>query len=186
MLNSHTSKIRAFFLSLLYSVLLYTFHLNAQTEPLIKFPDAYFGIYKGTLHITSSNEPQTYVMEFHLLPTDSVGKYNYIIVYGERDQRQERKYTLLEKDAKKGEYIVDENNGIILHDKVIENRMYALFEVQDTLLTTFITFEKDHLIFEIIATKKENGTLSGGQNDETPQVISYPITTVQRAMLIKQ
>ena len=64
--------------------------------------------------------------------------------------------------------------------------MYALFEVQDTLLTTFITFEKDHLIFEIIATKKENGTLSGGQNDETPQVISYPITTVQRAMLIKQ
>ena len=125
-------------------------------------------------------------MEFHLLPSDTSSRYQYTIVYGEGEQRQERNYTLIEKNARKGEYVVDENNGIILDDKVIENRMYALFEVQGSLLTTFITFEKDHLIFEIIATQTENKNISGGQDEATPEVISYPISTVQRARLIKQ
>jgi hypothetical protein len=164
----------------------FTFFLHAQEDTELKFPDAYFGKYKGTLHIATTNGNQTYPMEFHLLPSDTISRYQYTIVYGEGEQRQERRYTLIEKNTEKGEYIVDENNGIILDEKVIENRMYALFEVQGTLLTTFITFEEDHLIFEIIATQTKNKNISGGQDEATPEVISYPISTVQRARLIKQ
>ncbi len=56
--------------------------------------------------------------------------------------------------------------------------MYFLFEVMDNLLTTFITFEKDRLFFEIVVTKTLQRKESGGQNDSIPKVYSYPISVV--------
>lgn len=173
----------AFLFCLLY---LYSGPVISQEESPINFPDDYFGIYTGTLEISNKKGNQTYPMEFHLQPTDSIGKYEYKLVYGAGDNRQERPYNLIAKDTESGLYIVDENNGIILHDKVINNRMYALFEVGGNLLTTFITFEKDHMIFEIAVTKTADKQLSYANDEEKTQVISYPITTVQRAVLQKQ
>jgi hypothetical protein len=167
-------------------LLIYSSSLFSQQDPAINFPDDFFGIYTGTLEISNKNGDRTYPMEFHLQPTDSIGKYEYKLVYGAGDQRQERPYNLIAKDTTSGSYIVDENNGIILHDKVIDNRMYALFEVGGSLLTTFITFERDYMIFEIVATNKAEKQLSYANNKEKTEVISYPITTVQRAVLQKQ
>ncbi|MEL6811464.1 MAG: hypothetical protein AAFP76_09030 [Bacteroidota bacterium] len=159
--------------------------LHSQESDAGNFPDDYFGIYTGTLKINSSGGLSTYPMEFHLLATDSIGVYEYKLVYGKGDQRQVRAYNLIAQNKDQGEYIVDENNGIILDDKVVGNRMYALFEVGGSLLTTFITFEKDHMVFEIVATQKENKRITYAENEEKTEVISYPITTVQRAVLQK-
>ena len=150
------------------------------------FPDDFFGIYTGTLAISSERGNQEVMMEFHLLPTEIEGKYTYTLVYGEGESKQVREYHLLEKNKEKGTYVVDENNGIVLDDKVIGNRMYALFEVNETLLTTFITFETDHLVFEIVATPKAKKRVTHANDEAKTEVISYPITTVQRAVLQKQ
>ncbi len=165
----------------------FTIHLSiAQESNELHFPDAYFGIYSGDLIIHSKNGIKNYPMEFHLLPTDSTGIYNYMIVYGKDDNRQERKYTLKEKNKSTGSYILDENNGILLDCKVIENKMYFLFEVMDNLLTTFVTFKKNHLIFEIVVINTKKKSTSGGQDEAIPEVISYPISVVQKAILNKQ
>lgn len=171
---------------LTYILFLSVSTLWSQESTPINFPNDYFGIYTGTLEISNKNGNQTYPMEFHLQPTDSIGKYEYKLVYGTGDQRQERPYNLIAKDAASGSYIVDENNGIILHDKVIDNRMYALFEVGGNMLTTFITFEKDHMIFEIAVTNTAEKQLSYANDEEKTKVISYPISAVQRAVLQKQ
>jgi len=125
-------------------------------------------------------------MEFHLNKTDSIGKYNYVLVYGENEKRQERKYYLIEKDAEKGNYVVDEDNGIFIDAKVLENKLYCLFEVEQSLLTTFITFEKNHLLFEIVYSNTSKKEESGGQNDSIPKVTSYPLHVIQKAKLLKQ
>tara|TARA_R110000787_G_scaffold96415_5_gene199792 strand:+ start:8983 stop:9360 length:378 start_codon:yes stop_codon:yes gene_type:complete len=125
-------------------------------------------------------------MEFYLQPTDSSGVYKYVIVYGKGEQRQERNYMLKEKDPEKGIYTLDENNSILLDCKVVENKIYFLFEISDSLLTTFITFHKNDLIFEIVTTNTKQKIVSGGQDKDTPEVFSYPINVVQRALLIKQ
>ncbi len=170
------------------SLIFFFIFTNSSSQKLdtLAFPDAYFGIYKGKLNISSEKGGQQIPMEFHLLATDSADVYDYIIVYDIGEIRQERPYTLIEKDAQKGNYILDENNGIILDAKVYQNRIYFLFEVMNSLLTTFITFEENHLVFEIVATNTENKKTSGGQSNEIPQVISYPINIVQRAVLYKQ
>lgn len=158
----------------------------AQDDNSTNFPHSYFGNYIGNLIINTDKGIQNYPMEFHLQPTDSSGIYDYVIVYGKDEQRQERIYTLKEKDAEKGIYTLDENNGILLDCKVIDNKIYFLFEVLDSLLTTFITFNNKDLIFEIVATNTKQKMVSGGQDEETPEVFSYPINVVQKAILIKQ
>jgi len=160
--------------------------LFGQKATTLDFPDSYYGVYIGELIINSENNIKNYPMEFHLLPTDSIGIYKYMIVYGKDKNRQERKYTLKEVNKEKGNYILDENNGIILDCIVVTNKMYFLFEVMDNLLTTFVTFNKDHLIFEIVVTNTKNKKISGGENEDIPEVISYPISVVQKAILIKQ
>ncbi len=160
--------------------------LWSQESTAINFPNDYFGIYTGQLQINSEKGTQEIPMEFHLLATDTLGKYTYNLVYGANDERQVRSYNLIEKDKEKGNYVVDENNGILLDDKVIGNRMYALFEVNNSLLTTFITFEKDHMVFEIAFSNKEKKRTSYAENEDETEVISYPISVVQRAVLYKQ
>lgn len=154
-------------------------------ETSLKFPEKYFGNYKGDLLINNNKGQQTLPMEFHLFATDTIGKYGYSIIYGEGEQKQERKYFLIDKNKEKGEFIVDEDNGILLHEQLFGNTLYSIFEVSGNLLTTFITFETDHLIWEVTFSSKENKQLSKATEDNT-EVIAYPISTRQRAILKKQ
>lgn len=151
----------------------------------LQFPQDFFGKYTGTLKIHTQRGDQDVPMEFHLLPTDSTATYQYTLIYGTGEQRQERAYVLLEEDLEKGRFAVDELNGIVLDNKFHNNRLYALFEVQGNLLTTFITFEPDHAIFEIVFANKSSARETYAVQDSI-QVLSYPITTVQRALLQKQ
>ncbi|WP_250433269.1 hypothetical protein [Hanstruepera flava] len=161
------------------------FNLSAQTDSL-QFPQDFYGIYKGDLHITNPNGKQTIQMEFHLNPTDTVGKYEYKLVYVMMGKPEERNYTLLEKDTSKGEYVVDENNGILLDAKLIDNTLFSMFEVQGSILTTTERFYKDSMDFEIAFASKTNQTKSGTSGEDSTEVISYPISVLQKAHLIKQ
>jgi len=55
-----------------------------------------------------------------------------------------------------------------------------------SLLTTFITFAEDHLVFEIVVAHTEKKIVSGGVSEDIPEVCSYPINVIQRAYLAKQ
>ena len=157
----------------------------AQNDSL-QFPQDFYGIYKGDLQIVNSSGRQTIQMEFHLNKTDSIGKYQYMLVYIMNGKRQDRKYNLLEKDATKGDYIVDENNGILLDAKLIDNTIYSMFEVQDSILTTTERFHKNSMDFEITVTNKTKKVTTGTEGEDVTEVISYPIFAVQKAHLVKQ
>lgn len=158
----------------------------AAQENSPTFPDSYFGIYKGDLEIFTERGNYKIPMEFHMLPTDSLKTYTYTLVYGADAERQERRYSLIETNGTNGKYIVDEHNGIVLDNKVIGNKMFSLFEVQGNLLTTFITFEEDHLLFEITFADKSNVRSSEVENQPENKVLSHPISTIQKGKLIKQ
>lgn len=150
------------------------------------FPEAFFGKYKGKLIITNANGSQEIDMEFHLLPTDTIGKYHYVIIYKSDKINQERKYTLLEKDKTKGQYVVDENNGILLNTTFANNALYSIFEVQGGLLTTTEHFYENYMDFEIMYSLKEKVEKSGNTDEETPEVLSYPVISVQKAKLYRE
>ena len=155
-------------------------------EDVLQFPNDFFGVYKGDLKITNSKGIQTVGMEFHLNATDSIGKYEYTIVYIMDGNRQERLYHLIEKDSKRGEYVVDENNGIFLDAKVVDNTLYSMFEVQGNMLTTTERFFKDRMIFEITFSNSSEKNTSSTTGENVIDVQSYPVSVVQKATLIRQ
>lgn len=161
------------------------FSSKAQNDSL-QFPQDFYGIYKGDLHIINANGKKTIGMEFHFNKTDSIGKHEYMLVYIFDGKRQERKYNLIEKDIIKGEYIVDENNGILLDAKLVDNTLYFMFEVQNNLITTTERFYKDSMDFEITFTNTKQKTLTGTEGEDPVSVTSYPIGGIQKAYLIKQ
>lgn len=147
----------------------------------------YFGVYKGNLRIVSNNEPSSVAMEFHLLPTEIKEHYQYTIVYIVNEKRHERNYILKRIDAENGLYILDENNGIALHATAYDNKLYFMYEVQDNVLTTQLTFEGDKMIFEITSSNKAKAVKTvTSDKEETIEVLSYPIATLQKAILHKQ
>jgi len=163
------------------------FFINSfSQEKTLQFPDDYFGIYKGYLKIHSIRGTKEIGMEFHLNTTDQADQYQYMLVYIFDGKRQERKYTLITKDASKGQFLVDENNGILLDAQLFDNNLYFMFEVEGTIITTTLRFYKNDMNFEITATNKKKQVVTGQENTEVSEVISYPITTVQKARLIKE
>ncbi|MGG8497716.1 hypothetical protein ACQY1Q_15000 [Tenacibaculum sp. TC6] len=147
-----------------------------------RFPQDFLGVYKGTLVINSAKGTQTIPMEFHLTPTDSsTTVFTYQLVYN----GQPRNYTLIEKDKTKGLYEIDENNGIVLPANYVANTLYSFFEVQGNLLTTRLSFTNNSLDFEILFTAVKNKTTTGKGTKEIPFVYGYPISVVQRAVLVK-
>lgn len=164
----------------------FTAFLGFSQSKKTTFPEDFFGKYKGKLTITNANSSQEIDMEFHLLPTDTLGKYHYVIIYKSEKINQERKYTLLEKDKTKGQYVVDENNGILLNTTFANNALYSIFEVQGGLLTTTEHFYDNYMDFEIMYSLKEKVEKSGNTDEETPEVLSYPVISVQKAKLYKE
>jgi hypothetical protein len=124
-------------------------------------------------------------MEFHLTATDTIDSYNYVLVYMIKGEASPRNYTLKVKDKAKGEFIIDENNGILLNAKLFDNKLYSVFEVQGNLLITTERFYDDKMEFEIIFSGKDAKLISEG-NEETPAVTSYPVLVSQKATLLKQ
>lgn len=160
---------------------------NAQTSlDSLQFPNDFFGVYKGDLEMTTFKGNKTIGMEFHFNKTDSIGKYQYMLVYIINGERQKRKYNLITKDTSKGEYIIDENNGILLDAKLIDNTIYSMFEVNESIITTTERFYIDAMDFEITFTDKKQKVISGTEDEEPTKVISYPIGGRQKAHLIKQ
>ncbi|NHN25092.1 hypothetical protein FIA58_005310 [Flavobacterium jejuense] len=158
-----------------------SFSQNTKT-----FPTDFFGKYKGKLNIYNQSGNQVIDMELHLLPTDTIGKYRYTIIYKSDKTNQERKYTLIEKDKAKGVFIIDENNGILLNALVKDNTLYSIFEVQNSLLTTTEHFKENYVDFEIMYTHKTKVEKSGDNTEENPEVLSYPVMNVQKARLFRE
>lgn len=151
-----------------------------KIENKLTFPKDFFGVYKGKLKINNMKGSQEIDMEYHLLKTDSVGKYAYKLVYN----GQPRDYFLIEKDKKKGIYEVDENNGIILPTFLNDNTLHSFFEVQGNFLSSRAKFYDNKVDFEILFTALKNKEKSGG--GDFPEVFGHPISTFQKATLVKQ
>lgn len=146
------------------------------------FPEDFLGNYKGKLIISNANGNQEIDMEFNLTKTDTLGTYKYVLVYN----NQPRNYFLIEKDKSKGQYIIDENNGILLQASVFDNGLFSMFEVNGNLITTTEKFYDNYMDFEIIFTNTNKAETTGKGTEEIPTVKVYPILVTQRARLYKE
>jgi hypothetical protein len=154
-----------------------------------KFPDDWLGIYSGKLEIFSNQgKVQTVPMSITQKSILRDSLYEWSITYGEDTIKGKRDYRLIIKDKSKGHYAIDELNGIILDAYVFDNKLISNFTVMNSQLTSIYTLQDDKMIFEILVNKSTPSSTTGGNEkdgEKIPEVLSYSMTTYQRAELKK-
>ena len=154
------------------------------------FPYSWEGKWAGTLEVFSdTGKVQQLPMQLHILPLDTLPKaWTWRIVYGtEKDGA--RPYELITVDAEKGQYLIDEKNSILMEGYYLGGKFYQWFEVQGSRLLTATEMRDGALEWEIVVSKEEPVSTTGGQvveGEEVPPVLAFPVKVVQRARLEKR
>ncbi len=167
---------------ILLILLLPTSFLFAQN-----IPQDWLGDWYGVLEIKNpKGKTVSLNMELHLAKTDTLNNWKYTIVYDDGKNRDERKYNLIKSDSIPGLYEVDENNGIIINEVLMGNRMFQRFEVMDNVIYGITTYEKGKITWELISDNEKISFKSGKGDEEIPYVTTYFPTNYQRAVLTKK
>lgn len=158
----------------------------ATTKPA-SFPQSWFGHWRGEASAGDGTRSQTFTTELIIAPTDTPDRFNWTLIYDGAAGRQERAYTLITKDAARGLYQIDENNGILLDARHIDGTQYSHFLVQGNRITTRERLEaagtpNERIEVEMITTIDDKATSSGGR-DDVPEVKSWAAAAIQKATL---
>jgi len=158
--------------------------------PKEKFPQSWFGYWSGELQIYAPQGiNQTIKMALEIAPTNQADQFKWVIIYGEGESQSIRNYELKTINEEDGLYIIDEKNTILIEAYHFNNQLISHFEVKNNELISIYEKQGDYLIFNIIAGKNNSISETGGkkfEGNEIPIVKTYPITTIQRAILKRQ
>jgi hypothetical protein len=140
-------------------------------------------------------------MSLAIVPTQDPARYTWTITYAEGEQKQVRPYELVVIDAAKGQYEIDEKNGIRLPTTLLAGALRSSFTVQGTQIISTDRLERaptaaganagaggaatdagDTLISEMLSFDTTTPATTGGENG-IPQVQTLRPTTLQRAVL---
>lgn len=180
----------------------------------VAFPESWVGAWSADAEVRrpgpvsaqpGAAKPMSFVMELHIgpeLPREAGAKeppdlgprrWAWTIIYdGSKSggpPRQERSYELLERDAAKGAYEIDEKNSIILPATLIGDALVSPFEIGGSMLLASYRFHANHegpdddeIVVEIISIPLANAESTGNAGG-VPEVKGYPAASTQRAVL---
>lgn len=150
------------------------------------FPASWRGHWQGTCVAQRPDGwVKTFPMELHIQPLDTPDRWQWKLVYGERDEQDVRDYELVILDAAAGRFLIDEKNSIEIDAYLVGPTLYSPFSLEGSLLTASYTRDDDRLLFEIVIAQLDAGTQTGGEG-EIPIVTRYPINVAQQAELTRR
>lgn len=147
----------------------------AQSQEL--FPDRCAGKWKGRMHIYAGGKLKDSVaVTLTITPKDG-RSWAWRTEYLSEKYPMTKDYTLRAVNAGAGHFITDEGEGIEIDEFVFGDKMYSAFETAGILLTSSYELKGDKIIFEVA---------SGKRSDETGEVVSHPISNLQRVTFSRQ
>ncbi len=155
--------------------------------PAASFPQCWIGHWKGDAFTAGGTRPLAFRMELIIAATDAPDRFTWTTIYDGPPGRQERAYTLIVKDAAKGEYAIDENNGIVLQARLLDGGLYTHFMVQGSRIATRERLEDagtaaERISVEMVTTIDERAGSTGGK-DSAPEVKTWTPVSIQKATL---
>ena len=155
------------------------------TSEALDFPAAWVGAWRGSLDWhTLDGESNKVDMQVEIHPLDDPNRFSWTIIYDGEMGRQVRPYELIVRDPERGEYAIDEKNGIILEATLLGDTFYSWFEVGGTRIVTRERLEQGPtgdrwIAVEMLSARSEPHTVTG----EGIAVSSFLATTLQRGRL---
>ncbi len=175
-------------LKVFFSCLVLVF-LSFKSLSQESFPVSWEGNYKGDLEIYGVDSIAMRVTMKLAIKKKSDSIFQWKITYDFKGKEDVRDYVLNLIDAKKGYYVIDEKNTIVIDSYFKTNIFTSFFEVQDSFLVSTYTKKENSIIFEIISADGKKITSSGNklfEGETIPKVNSYLVNGRQKAVLLKQ
>lgn len=144
--------------------------------------EKWLGVWKGSLQIIYPSSTQSVSISLEISKTEAPGRYSWKTVYGEAPKTLEKKYFIYAKDEAKGQWILDEDNEILIDLYLADNVFYSLFEVKGSILNSVYTNNGSSIIFEVLSCKSDTPNVTGKGDDE---VKSFPVFVIQKAVLTR-
>lgn len=154
------------------------------------FPKTWEGNWGGTLQIHFPGVVAREVpMQLEIHPKDSIS-WSWTLIYNPGEKEDRRAYSLLPSKPDKGEWLIDEHNGIVLGARVIGPVFVSRFSVSGQLLLARYDLQGEVLRFEILAGSMDITETGGPQEGEapleqTPVVSWYGLNVFQQAVLYR-
>lgn len=141
------------------------------------FPEKCIGKWKGTMHIYASGKIRDSVpVKLTVTPKDS-RSWAWKTEYLSEKYPMTKDYVVKTVNAATGHFQTDEGDGIVIDHYVFGDKMSCVFETAGILLTSVYELQGGKLIFEVA---------SGKKSEETGEVISHPVTNLQRVVFSKE
>ena len=164
-------------------LLVFCTSLGAQ----IDFPNKWLGTWTGTLNVFPVKpSSQTVDVTLEIKSTDVEGTYSWLTQYKTPERTLNKEYLLRVKDASRGLFEIDEQDGIVLSATLFDNELWSFFSVQGSMLVSVYRFFPEYIEFEIPSALQADETQTGKvlhNNDSIPAVASYPVRSLQKTTL---
>lgn len=161
---------------------------GSPVAPVAAFPASWRGHWKGPARLVGeTGTRRSFQMELLVEPTEIPGRWTWTVIYDGTAGRQVRPYFLVEQDAAKGTFVIDEGNGILLGAQLLDGSLFGQFAVGTSRITTRDRLEApgtadERLEVELVTTIEDEVSLSGGSGG-VPPVRSWPVRSLQTATL---
>ena len=143
-----------------------------------QLPKQWLGNWNGTMYIFNYGKPvDSVLVSFIVKPAIQDSSYTWRMEYHSAKTPMVKDYVLRTRDAAHGLFMTDEGDGIELTSYLVGNKIYSLFEVQNTMLSACYELRGNELIFEVTSGKKEPATGGG--------VSTFSVKNVQRVVFKK-
>lgn len=120
------------------------------------------GCFRGTLRMFGDGGERTVAMGLDVLPVrDAPDEFTWQLRYGEGPAAQLRDYRLQVVDAAAGRYQIDEQNGIVLAARRVDDELVTLFAAGDQLLAVRYRAVPAGIAFALEACATQGGTPTG-------------------------
>jgi hypothetical protein len=147
-------------------------------------PPAWHGYWQGEVTTWSDGrERAKFQMELFVQATDDPAKLDWKIVYSGAASRSERPYQLHTIDMKRGQYVIDERNGIRLNASLLGDSLCFHFLTGGQRLWGSYRLDSNNqqIVFELLTGTESQESLTGG--GDVPEVRSLPSNSRQVAIL---
>ncbi len=164
---------------------------GACAQSPLRFPDAWVGMWSGTL--TTISPPDSVRTRFPItleIAREASGTgYRWQTIFNADTVRGIRPYRLIVEDVAKGKYATDEGNGVLLDESLIGGVLTSVFQVQTRVLENHYELRGDTLTqtltwWDTTPTRTVKG--SGANAEGGSEIHSFRVLGMQRAMMVRQ
>jgi hypothetical protein len=178
LLNAHAKSIL---------LILVTSIFFSKTNAQEHFLENHVGEYRGYLKLVSDKNTDSIPFGISITRTDNPTVYGNKTSYFINDSTTIVKAYYLKIDSLK-KYVLDEENGIFISEKLIGNTFYSAYNVEKRMYTVRTSYLKNKIAFELCVYSEEKAITTLSEPDEHGdrfEVKDYPFVTIQYGMLSK-